>query len=585
MVRYVLSFKPVTHGFGSHDPSAAIFRDGSLVYGIEEERLSRQKHATDDFPSRAIQACLDYCNIKLNDIDRIYLPYEPSLYGYSVRERLSSLPGKLLDAETRGKSLYLTERTAEKYIGAKAGFLTGLVRTELAAVFDDPIPPLETLEHHRCHAASAHFPAPFDEGLVVTVDGLGEYDATVVWRTKGDDLKRVRTYEFPNSLGHFFGAVTDFLGYRAFNGEGKVMGLAPYGNPNEAIESTLRAEIDLGVDYDVTGITDNGIESGVARLEELFGEADRSSGTTFTQWEKDFAYTVQRLLEETVTDIVDHYATRLGTGNIGLAGGVALNCKMNKRVMELPAVETLFIQPVAHDGGLAIGAGYLDSCTHEEMTTVYLGNDYKRDSIRAELKKDKIEYIEPDDLERYVAERIADGELIGWHQGRMEMGPRALGNRSIVADPRTIASRDRVNEFVKHREEWRPFSPSLLEDAMDEYLVDAQQAPFMIKTFDVPDDQKDNIPAVLHPADDTTRPQTVNEDQNPRYYRLINEFESITGVPVVLNTSFNDHGEPIVNTPQEAIKDFFGMGLDVLVVGDFVVEKGDCGGGTDTQSE
>jgi carbamoyltransferase len=230
---------------------------------------------------------------------------------------------------------------------------------------------------------------------------------------------------------------------------------------------------------------------------------------------------------------------------------------------------------VANDAGTTIGAGYLDQDPENvpPLNDVYLGESYSNEEIESVLDGAKIKYTTPENLETYIAERLADGALVGWFQGRSEMGPRALGNRSIIADPRTASSRDRVNKFVKHREEWRPFAPSLLEEAAPDFYEDGQRAPFMIQAFDTNPERTSQIEAVVHPADATTRPQTVTESQNPRYYRLISEFREITGIPVLLNTSFNDHAEPIVNTPTEAIKDFYGMGLDYLVIEDYVVEK------------
>jgi carbamoyltransferase len=353
------------------------------------------------------------------------------------------------------------------------------------------------------------------------------------------------------------------------------MGLAPYGNRNEEIERQLREHVDVGLNYDVSEFSRGSFEFGTRRLEAVFGRSRKDRADQFTQWEKDLAHVAQRLVEETVTEIVDHYRTRFGRSRVCLAGGVALNCKMNKRVMELEGVDEIFVQPVSNDAGSAVGAGFLEAgpAATPPMSTVYWGPSHDTDAIESELERNKVQYHRPDDLPRTVAEALADGNLVGWFQGRLEMGPRALGNRSILADPRTEDSLDRVNEFVKHREEWRPFAPSMLEAATGEYLENPETAPYMIKTFDTRDGKATEIPAVLHPADGTTRPQTVREDQNPRYYRLIEHFEEITGVPVVLNTSFNDHGEPIVNRPVEAVKDFYGMGLDVLVLDDFVVDK------------
>jgi len=311
-------------------------------------------------------------------------------------------------------------------------------------------------------------------------------------------------------------------------------------------------------------------------LEQLFDQPKKKNDANFTQFHKDFAYTAQSLLEETITSIVKHSLSELKTNNVGLAGGVALNCKANKEVMQMDCVDDIFIQPVANDAGLPLGAGWLQKPPEkiEPMTSVYFGYDIQDDDVEEVLKENKIKYEQVTNIEEVTADSLADGNLVGWVQGKMEMGPRALGNRSILADPRTKASRDQINEYAKHREEWRPFAPSLLREAAEDYLVDAESSPYMIKTFDTKAENRGDIKAVIHPGDNTTRPQTVTKEQNPQYYKLIKEFEKITGVPVLLNTSFNDHGEPIVRTPDEAIRDFYGMGLDLLVIGDYVIKKG-----------
>ncbi|ELY50207.1 carbamoyltransferase family protein [Natronolimnohabitans innermongolicus] len=570
MTDYRLSLKPAIGLYGQHDPSAVLFEDATPVFGVEEERYTRSKHATETFPERAIEACLDSRDLALSDIDRVLLPYDPSLRS----ELTSHYVTDALRVPGLGRKISALENTIVSQ--ARARFVpTRRIENRLESI-GSPVPPIETIAHHRCHAASAFHPSGFDEGVVLTVDAKGEYDSTVVWRADEDGLTRAYTYEHPNSLGLFFAVVTEYLGYRMFNGEGKVMGLAPYGDDNPEIERTLRELIDTGADYDVTDLTKRwGTGHGVARLEDVFDRPRNETPGEFDQWETDLAHTAQKLLEETVVDIAESAVEQLGTSNVALAGGVALNCKLNKRIRESPLVDDVFVQPVAHDAGLALGAGWSQQRPAEvdQQTTAYLGPEYETDEIKSLLETNKIAYTEPDDLERYVAERLADGKLVGWFQGRMEMGPRALGARSILADPRTEDSRDRVNRFVKHREEWRPFAPSMLESAAADYLIDGGPAPFMIDAYDVDPEKTDDLEAVLHPADDSTRPQTVREDQHPRYHRLISEFDDIAGVPVVLNTSFNDHAEPIVRTPTHAIKDFYGMGLDVLAIEDVVVEK------------
>jgi len=565
---YVLSFKPCTHGFGSHDPSAALFNDGELVFAVEEERYTREKHAG-TFPTNAINACLDAEDLSLSDVDRIVLPYIPrhrNKIWKSKWKRAVAEPDSVMD-KLGSLNWRLKDTIQSQFFAERA------VREKLSEI-GTPLPKIEQKSHHECHAASAFYPTDYDEALVLTVDGSGEYDTTVVWKGDETGLTRHKTFENPNSLGHLYGAVTDFLGFRPLNGEGKVMGLAPYGGPNEEIESALRSVIDTTAEYDVTEITGER-DMGVGRLERLFGRSAKATPTEFTDWEKDLAYVTQSLLEEIVTNVLRRYVHELDIRTVCLAGGVALNCKLNQVVEQAPFVDELFIQPVANDAGLALGGGFLTTTPSEvtPMSHTYWGPEYDDDAIEAVLSETKIDYRKSDDVAAETAAKLADGQLVGWFQGRLEMGPRALGNRSILADPRSIDSRDRVNKYVKHREEWRPFAPSLKEEALDDYLVDATPSPYMIKTYDVREDKQSEIPAVLHSGDNTTRPQTVTDEQNPRYYALLSEFEERTGVPVVLNTSFNDHAEPIVNRPVEAINDFYGMGLDVLVLGDYILEK------------
>lgn len=570
---HVLTFRPSGIDlYHNHDPSAAIFTNGELVFATEEERHTRQKHAHDTFPENAIRACLDFCDIEMEGVEKIIITDNLRLRRKFLPEQLKST---LFRSDGALQTAFWLNRTAIEQIRSAVAPIEPV--KQRLRMFTTDLPSIEIKPHHKCHAASAFYPSGFDSALVLTMDGIGEYDSTAVWTGEKSGLEKEKVYKYPNSLGSFFGTITEFLGYRKNNGEGKVMGLAPYGNTNADIASTLRNHIEVGVDYDVTEVVNSGPgkTTDVANLERIFDRKRKDSPTDFTQWEKDLAYEAQQLLEEIVTKIVRYYVRKTGLDQVALAGGVALNCKLNKKVMEMEEVKDVFIQPAAADNGLALGAGYLDQnpADVEKMTTVYHGNEFNNDQIVDLLEKNKVDYERPEHLEREVAELIADGNLIGWFQGRMEIGPRALGNRSILADPRTEDSRDRVNKYVKHREEWRPFAPSLRYEDASEYLENATEAPFMIKTFDIYPDKQSEIAAVIHPGDSTTRPQTVRSEQNPRYHRLLTEFADITDVPVLLNTSFNDHGEPIIRTPKEALKAFYAMGLDVLVIGDFLIKK------------
>lgn len=578
---YRIGIRPTgTRNYGGHDPSVVIFNGSNLLFAAEEERFTREKHASNTFPKQSLIAGLERVGIELCDVSEILLSYdrtrEPYLRPF-LKDHIESQNGVLSKVgliKTQIREA-IEDAIEKKYSSSDEIFHD--IRSELRSV-GSPVPPIKARIHHNCHAASAFHVSPFDEALVLTIDGRGENESTVVWDANSDGLDRLQSYEYPNSLGRFFGGITKYLGFREKNGEGKVMGLAPYGSPNKKIRSVLLDEIEIGPDYDVTSLIKGGYEGTVKKLEELFERPRQQTTSEFDDWCKDLAYVVQSILEEIVCSIVSTNLPKVNTGNVGLAGGVALNCKMNKKVMEVDDVDEVFIQPAAHDAGVALGAVLLElePDSVSEMESVYSGTEYPMPEIREILNRNKIYYEEPDELEKEIAKYIADGKIIGWYQNRMEFGPRALGNRSILADPRSIKSRDKVNKYVKHREEWRPFAPSLLEEHAGEFLKDYESSSFMIKTFNTTKKATDSIPAVLHPADNTTRPQTVSKEVNERYWNLISEFSKITGVPVLLNTSFNDHGEPIVENPKDALRSFYGMGLDILVLGDYVIKKEVC---------
>lgn len=566
---YVISLKPNPLVRGkTNDPSAAIFKNGELKFAVEEERLIREKRALGKFPSESVKECMDYCGIGISDVDRILIPFKLSLrnkaWRYTVRSALRK--------QNTVEKVFELERTIESHL--YYSFLPlYTVRSKIEREFGY-VPELEEIPHHRCHAASAFYPSRFEEAIVLTVDGAGEHDSTVVWHAKGEELCRIKTFRVPNSLGFFYKLVAMFLGFSRSSGSGKLMGLAPYGNPNEDIRRNLHDILDIGPDYDVTPITGKGFEGGLRELEEIFGRGPSEDTEEFTQWEKDLAYETQKALEDIIKSIVRKYTDDLGVRDIALAGGVALNCKMNRELMISEAVDNVYIQPVAGDAGLALGAGF-DLYPEEGrmFRHVYQGPEFSEQDIKSRLQRDKISFEKPENLEETVAKEISKGKLVGWFGGRTELGPRALGNRSILADPRNDKYRKKINLEVKNRENWRPFAPSILEEAGEDYFENFEPSPYMIKAFKVKKEKTDDIPAVLHPSDGTARPQTVRKDQNSRYYGLIKEFEELTGVPVLLNTSFNKSGEPIVNTPEEALSHFYTTGLDLVVLGDYVVRK------------
>lgn len=571
MGKIALSLKVGPNVPFGHDESIVLVEDGEILFGVEEERFSREKHGSSEFPAQALRAGMTDCQIELSDIDHIVLPCDTSL----EKKRFLANMRKLSHLSSFRDRLSRIKNNVRHYFAYRLK-LADFIKREFSKHFSGPIPPISNISHHKAHAISAHYLSPFQEGLVLTIDGMGEYDSTVIWKANQNGVRRIKTFKRYNSLGVFYSIVTKYLGYRPMNGEGKIMGLAPYGEERNDIKEKFDEYIDTSAQYDVSELTAGGdIDKGVEKLADIFGRPSKGTDEEFNQWHMNLAYAAQSILEEVTTNIVDFYCESTGESFLALAGGVTLNCKMNKCIRDLKVVDELFIQPVAHDAGLSLG-GALSVFSPPEvppMSTVYWGPKFSTDRVVDLLHEFKIGYHEPPNVERYIAERIAEGELVGWFQGRTEMGPRALGNRSILADPRSIESRDRVNREVKHREDWRPFAPSMLQEAAEDYLVDTTEAPYMIQTFDVLPDKINEIPAVIHPSDGTARPQTVTKEQNPRYYRLLKEFTDIAGVPVLLNTSFNDSGEPIVNTPREAIRDFYSMGLDILAVSDFVIEK------------
>lgn len=574
MTEYVLSLK-LSRETGGHDSSAALFKDGELSFAAEVERYTRKKHNyTNEFPYDVVCDCLDCEEISIQDVDILSIPVSPELYlKKEVPDDIKNwLPSVIRDdIPWLGKLYKIVKRAIFRAEQCKP---RKIIKNKVESEFGF-CPSIKFIPHHKSHAASAFYPTKFDEALIFTIDGQGEYDSTVIWEADQDSIERLKTYTDNNSLGQFFSAITEFLGFRRDNGEGKVMGLAPYGERNKHIQRTLGNKLTAGIDYDTCSIYSSD------DICDILGWEESDNTDSFTQNQKDLAFFAQEFLENTVKDIISTYINKTGINNIGLAGGVVLNCKMNKEIVELPDVADYFIQPVANDAGLPLGAGWesasVSSSEIDQMQHTYYGPKYRTKEIQSLLNEAKIEYYQPDNLFDDVVDRLDSQEIVGWFQNRMEFGPRALGNRSILADPRTDQSRSNINKYVKHREQWRPFAPSMTADAAERYLKGDRKSPFMIDTFETHSVAAEEIPAVLHPADLTTRPHIVTRANNTKYYKLIKKFGERTGVPVVLNTSFNDHGEPIVRTPAEALRSFYSIGLDVLVLNDYIVEKNPAG--------
>jgi len=455
-------------------------------------------------------------------------------------------------------------------------------RRELGGV---RVPSLRPFPHHYVHAFHAAMQSPFERSIVITVDGSGDEHCTVLWRHEGLNLTPLREIRMPHSLGWVYAAFTEYLGFRAYDGEYKVMGLAAYGRRNEVLAACLDRIVrpaEDGVEYRVDAhfihygghtYSDRYTDA----LVELLGRKPRLAHEEITPWHEDVAFAVQAKLEESVEALIRWAVDTTGIADVCVGGGVGLNVKMNSRLFQMTGVHDVFAQPLCSDGGAAAGAALAawSAATGgrpARLRTLALGHEESEADIERALETAGLEYERPTDPCAAVAEELARGRIVGWFQGRMEAGPRALGQRSILADPRQTGNRDRVNAIVKFREYWRPFCPSMTAEAAPRYFDRYTDAPYMIIAFPANERLRREAPAVVH-VDGTARVQLVHRDVLPRYHRLLSEFERLTGVPVLLNTSFNVKGEPIVCTIHDALRTFWSTGLDVLAAGDFIVRK------------
>jgi carbamoyltransferase len=569
--------------FHGIDPAAAVVHDGRIVAYVEEERLVRHKHAAGMFPVRAIEACLRIAAIRLPELDAIVYGWDAPRYGSGDMARFYDeinvrFPPDAATRRWQQRNLgWFTPPALRQTLESNLIRHFGVARTEL--------PPLQFQPHHRSHAAAAFLLSPFDEALVLTIDGSGDSDCTTVWHGRGTALEPLHRIELPHSLGWFYAAITEYLGFDAYDGEYKVMGLAAYGRENLALRAKLATIVrpgPRGFDYEVDpAFLHHGAHTYSERftdqLPALLGIPPRLGPRKLDSLHEDLAYEAQRLLEETVLRLVTHFQRETGLRMLCIGGGVGLNVKMNSRLHSSELFDRVWAFPIPSDSGLAIGAVIAHGVAATgrrppPLDHVFLGPSYDDEDIEDQLRQCGLAYRRPDDLADATADLLAAGKVVGWFQGRLEGGPRALGSRSILADPRTIAARDRVNAAVKFREYWRPFCPSLTVESAPRFLVKPDVAPFMILAFEATELARQTIPAVVH-VDNTVRVQTVDAATAPRYHALLQAFERKTGVPVVLNTSFNVKGEAIVATPRDAIRCFAATGLDALAIGAFIIEK------------
>ena len=583
-----------------HDSAAALLRDGAIVAAAQEERFTRIKHDA-RFPSRAVRYCLREAGVALDDVGAIVFYEKPFLKFERLLETYLATAPRGFRSFRAAMPIWTKQKLFQKRTLRKALESLGGSRIESRLLF---------AEHHQSHAASAFFPSPFDEAVVVTMDGVGEWATTSVCVGQGNTLQTHKEIRFPHSLGLLYSAFTYYTGFKVNSGEYKVMGLAPYGEPKYAqrirdhlIDVKPDGSFHVAQEYFdyATGLTMTN-----ARFHDLFGGAPRRPESPLAQRDMDLAASVQAVTEDVVAHLTTSAAKETGQRNLCLAGGVALNCVANGKLKRSRAFDGIWVQPAAGDAGGALGAAYAAWHQHYERPRTSTGADAMQGSFLGPAYDDEAVASRIEDLGGVVqrlddqaaidcaADALAKGQAVGWFQGRMEFGPRALGARSIVADPRGAAVQKTLNLKIKYRESFRPFAPAVMcEDAAQWFELDGE-SPYMLLVADVAADKRvgdsagqgdskglaqldvprSTIPAVTH-VDCSARVQTVHKETNPRFHALLAAFKARTGCPVLVNTSFNVRGEPIVCTPEDAFRCFMGTELDLLVAGNVAVVKAD----------
>jgi len=582
-----------------HDSAACILKDGKIIAAAQEERFTRIKHDP-SYPHNSIQFVLKYANLKLSEVDQIVFFEKPFLKFERLLETYVAFAPKGFFSFAKAMPLWIKEKLFQKNL-----LFNKLKNHDQNYKSDNNI---FFSDHHLSHAASAFFPSPFDEAVVLTADGVGEWATTTVAVGKKNNLEIKKEIHFPHSLGLLYSAFTYYTGFKVNSGEYKLMGLAPYGNP--IYEDKIKKLVDLKEDGTfrldqeyfnyATGLTMTN-----EKFNKLFGQKPRNpQNENITQFHMDIAASIQKVTEEIMIKLAKSIRDEYGIGNLCLAGGVALNCVANGKILEEKIFDNIWIQPAAGDAGGSLGAAlalwHIDQGnkrlvnSNDDMKGSYLGTEFDQDQIETELNSvgANFETLKYDELIDKTAELLSNEKAIGWFQGRMEFGPRALGGRSILGDPRSDKMQKNLNLKVKYRESFRPFAPSVLREDLSEWFEMNVDSPYMLlvaninsnKKIEMTDEQRklfgidklnikrSEIPAVTH-VDYSARVQTVTKDTNNRYYDLISKFKEKTGCPVIVNTSFNVRGEPIVNTPTDAFNCFMGTDLDYLVIGDCILDK------------
>ena len=582
-----------------HDSAACILKDGKIIAAAQEERFTRKKHDS-NYPYNAIEFVLKYANLKLSEVDKIVFFEKPFLKFERLLETYVAFAPKGFVSFAKAMPIWIKEKLFQKnLLFNKLKQHDQNYKSDQNIFFSD---------HHLSHAASAFYPSPFDEAVVLTADGVGEWATTTVAVGRNNELEIKKEIHFPHSLGLLYSAFTYYTGFKVNSGEYKLMGLAPYGNP--IYEDKVKQLFDMKEDGTfrlnqkyfnyATGLTMTS-----KKFDDLFGQKPRNTkNEKITQFHMDIASSIQKVTEEIMINLVKSIRKEYGIKNLCLAGGVALNCVANGKILKEKIFDNIWIQPAAGDAGGSLGAAlalwHIDLGNKrfvnpkDNMSGSYLGTEFNQDEIERELKiaGANFETLKYDEMIDKTAQFLSNEKAIGWFQGRMEFGPRALGARSILGDPRSDKMQKNLNLKVKFRESFRPFAPSILREDLSTWFDINVDSPYMLLVANINSDKKiemnneqkklfgidklnikrSEIPAVTH-VDYSARVQTVTKDTNNRYYDLISKFKEKTGCPVIVNTSFNVRGEPIVNSPEDAFKCFMGNNLDKLVIGNYFLDK------------
>ncbi|MBL9039418.1 MAG: carbamoyltransferase [Archangium sp.] len=574
------------NAFG-HDSAATLVRDGKIVFAVEEERLSRKKH-DGRFPAKAIGAALAHGGLTLADLDHVAFFWKPSLSYAHVPEFLWKFLGKVPQLLWEQRHFTVEENLGMlNYLGQMRRLPDTL--REAFPTSTKPRFQFHLLEHHLCHAASTFLCSPFDDAAILTVDGAGEWTTAMLAHGQGRSIRRLRTIDTPHSLGAFYQAVSRHVGFALIEGPGKLMGLASYGRRDTAVyrkmKELVRLTPDGGFEVDMSYFSYHySRKTGVSpKFLEAFGPSKvggaKDKGSDWTEHELDIASAAQRVVEDVVFHLARHLRKATGAKKLCMAGGVSLNSVTNGMLAREGVFDDIFIQPAAGDSGTSLGAALyvehvlLDRPRTDVMTSAFLGPAYSDAECLSAVEKSGLPFVRAGERRNaFIAKRLATGDIVAWFQGRSEFGPRALGNRSILATPLKAHMKDTLNERVKFRETFRPFAAMVFEEVCGRYFDGDRPNPYMLLVYNVRPEFQPVLPAITH-VDQTVRIQTINRTENPEMRSLLEAFQAETGHPVLINTSFNIKGEPMVCTPHDAVDSFARADMDYLVIGDVVVSK------------